>query len=164
MRTIILSILALAIFPLILQARPAPKFPNQIEPTVEQLAAAKEAFAKLGAKYECVNAEGVEQSFHVFYMPKKTIDADLKKLPDLPFNFVLSLTGTKVTDDGLKELKSLKNLFSLYLSGDKITDRAVNEIKELKKLASLSLCDTKITKAGVMKLREALPTCVIHEW
>ena len=38
-------------------------------------------------------------------MPKTTTDADLEKLPAVPFPFELILAETRVTDVGLKNLR-----------------------------------------------------------
>ncbi len=91
------------------------------EPTPEQLQQAKDAFAVLGAAYKQVDAVA-KQSGHWFIMPFKTEDADLKKVPDLPFAFGLSLNSTQVTDAGLKSLKNLKNLTSLDIVQTRVTD------------------------------------------
>src|SRR6266567_9632262 len=75
-----------------------------IEPTPEQLQAAKDAFAKLGAEYQPNGDPGTKRIVHWFVMPSETTDADLKKLntlPQIPFSFGLSLTYLKVTDAGL---------------------------------------------------------------
>ena len=89
-------------------AEPAPA-----EPTAQQLADAKEAYAKHGAAYEPVVNPQTKQTAHIFWMPKSTTDGDLKGIPDLPFRFGLYLDNSKITDTGVKELKDLKNLISL---------------------------------------------------
>jgi hypothetical protein len=82
MRTIIMSILALAICSLNLLAAPAD--PKPAEPTDDQLAAAKEAYAKLGATHQLTPFGGdpqTNQRLHLFSMPATTTDADLKACP-----------------------------------------------------------------------------------
>ncbi len=64
---------------------------HRAEPTEKQLAAAKEAYAKFGARYSATK----DQKEHVFTMPRTTTDTDLKGLPALPFRFVLNLQDTR---------------------------------------------------------------------
>jgi hypothetical protein len=164
MRTIVMSILALAIYFVNLMAAPAPTDPKPVQPTAKQLADAKEAYAKFGAKYGTTKNPKTEQTFHSFFMPNTTTDADLKGLPDPPFSFGLDLISTKVTDAGLKELKELKELTSLNLLFTQVTDAGLKELKELKELQQLTvlyLARTKVTDAGVKELKEALPKCQI---
>ncbi len=116
MRTIVMSILALAICSLNVMAVPAPTDPKPAEPTKEQLEAAKEAYAKFGGKYETDTNLKTKQITRRFTMPITTTDGDLKGLPDLPFSFGLYLNSTKVTDAGLKELKELKQLTTLNIN------------------------------------------------
>jgi hypothetical protein len=104
MRTIVMSILAVAIYSLNLMAVD----PKPVQPTKEQLEAAKQAYAKFGAQYEPYTNQKTKQTFHSFTMPMTTTDAALKGLPDLPFSFGLVLRSRQVTDAGLKELKDLK--------------------------------------------------------
>ena len=89
-----------------------PKVPPKVfaEPTAEQLKAAQEAFAKIGARYEAGTNPLTKKTVHVFRMSRDTTDAELKRLPNPPFSFALDLSGTQVTDVGLKELKNLKGL------------------------------------------------------
>jgi hypothetical protein len=131
MRIIVLCGLLLAVFSVNLVAGSAPADPKPIpEPTPEQLTAAKEAYAKFGAEHDYI------AKIHLFLMPQGTTDADLKGLPDLPFQFGLDLICPKVTDAGLKELTALKNLTTLYLDGTKVTDNGLKELKNLKNLMS----------------------------
>jgi hypothetical protein len=92
----------------LLQAEPKPG-----EPSAEQLAAAKEAYAKHGAEYRAVSDPQTKRTTHTFHLPIPTTDEDLAEMPDLPFPFELYLANTEVGDEGLKELKKLKNLVSL---------------------------------------------------
>ena len=111
--------------------------PEVIEPTPAQLKEAQESFARLKASYRAEIDPRTKQMRHLFRMPQRTTDADLAKLPRVPFPFALNLYGTQVTDAGLKELK------------------------ELKQLATLDLFGTQVTDAGLKDLREALPKCQI---
>ena len=131
------------------------------EPTPEQLKKAKDDFAKIGATYREETDSHTKQVTHLFVMPEKTTDADLKKLPNPPFSFALSLNGTQVTDAGLKELKDLKNLTTLDLGFTKVTGAGLKELKDLKNLTTLNLEGTKVTDAGLKELQEALPKCTI---
>ncbi len=130
--------------------------PKLLEPTAEQLAAAKEAYAKHGAIYIASDIPAMQKFFltkHVFSMRDAT-DADLKGLPDLPFYFALTLSESKITDAGLNELKNLKNLTLLDLSKTKVGDKGMKAVKELKNLRYLSLEHTKVTAAGPKELKE----------
>ncbi len=111
MRTILPSLVALAVIATNLTAERAPD-----EPSVEQLAAADKAYARFGAK----------RWGRSFFMPEKTTDADLKGLPNLPFRFDLNLSATKMTDAGMKEIKELKNLIYLSLNGTGDLSRDAN--------------------------------------
>jgi internalin A len=129
--------------------------PKLLEPTDEQLAAAKEAYAKHGATYSFMKhsaAKKVVLTTHLFDMPRAT-DADLKGLPDLPFYFALNLSGSKVTDAGLKEVKKLKNLTMLGLAETKATSDGMKEIKDLKNLRHLNLEYTQVTDSGLRELK-----------
>ena len=83
-----------------------------------------------GAKYKEVTNSRSGYSAHTFGMPEATGDADLKNLPDLPFQFALSFGFTKVTDSGLKELKHLKNLTSLNLVSTEVTDDGLKALTD----------------------------------
>ena len=126
-------------------AAPAPKTTEPPEPTNEQLAAAKNEYAKFGATYEPFTNQKTKQTFHHFIMPPKTTDADLKGLPNLPFSFGLNLQDTQVTDAGLKELKELKNLTILNLRGTRVTDVGMKELKNLQNVWWLLLDGTQVT-------------------
>ena len=78
----------LAIFTMNLMAVPAPADSKPAEPSAEQLAAAKEAYAKFGGQYGAVANPKTNQTIHLFRMRDTTTDADLKGLPDLPFPFL----------------------------------------------------------------------------
>jgi RNA polymerase sigma factor (sigma-70 family) len=131
----------------------APGDSKSDEPTAEQLAAAKKEYAKFGAGSGARKTIG--PTILVFTMPRKTTDADLKGLPDLPFHFGLHLMGNSlVTDAGMKELKGLKNLTELNLFGTQVTDAGLKEIKELKNLTELNLRATNVTDVGLGELKE----------
>jgi RNA polymerase sigma factor (sigma-70 family) len=90
------------------QTAPAPSDSRpKPAPTNQQLAAAKDAYAKLGATYEYWTDPRTRTALPVqmFHMPNTTADEDLKVLPDLPFRFALDLGQTKVTDAGVAELQ-----------------------------------------------------------
>ena len=152
MRTIVISILALAIYSLNLMAddqKPA-------EPTEKQLEDAKEAYAKFGAKYKTMKTPMAKRTLRTlckFNMPMKTTDADLKGLPDLPFSFALDLYQTQVTDAGLRELKELKHLLWLNIRGTKVTDAGLRELTELK-LTGLFLGGKQFTDVGLKEIKE----------
>jgi internalin A len=125
------------------------------EPTAEQLAAAIEAYRKLGATYRAIANPKTMRPLHLFSMPTKTTDADLKGLSDLPFRFGLNLElSTQVTDMGMKELKDLKNLSALYLTSTKVADAGLKDLQGLKNLSTLSLVNTKVTDAGLKELKD----------
>jgi RNA polymerase sigma factor (sigma-70 family) len=127
-------------------------------PTPEQLENAKQAFARLGATYlPMSNPKNManplnQQGIHVFTMPGRTTDDDLKKLPHVPFPFGLNLKYTQVTDDGLKELKDLKQLNWLEFPTE-VTDAGLKELKDLKQLIVLYLWQTQVTDAGLKELK-----------
>jgi hypothetical protein len=155
MRGIGLSVLAPAIFSANLIAAPLPGDLKSIpEPTAKDLAAAKEAYGKLGAEYESRFEPRTKLAVHSFQMPKTTTDADLMRLPILPFRFALSLYKTKVTDAGMKELKQLKYLVLLDLSETQVTDVGLTEVKELRNLTILFLERTKVTDDGLADLKQ----------
>jgi hypothetical protein len=70
MRTVGICWLVLAIFASDLVAVPLPSDSKPIpEPTAEQLAAAKEAYAKIGTEYKAVSDPLTMQTIHRFKMP-----------------------------------------------------------------------------------------------
>jgi hypothetical protein len=150
MRTIVLTILALANCSVNIVAAQVPADPKPVEPTAEQLAAAKKAYGKHGVTCtSIVDPEMKSPRCYYSYLLNKTKDADLKGLPDLPFQFALDLGYTDVTDAGLKELNGLGNLTQLDLGGTKVTDAGLKELKKLKNLTQLNLYVTKVTDAGM---------------
>jgi hypothetical protein len=126
--------------------------PKQIEPTEEQVEAAKKAFEKLGATLS--KEEGFGQTLYVVAMPPQTKDKDLKDLPAVPFLFVLDFRQTQMTDARLKEIASLKNLTGIYLPNaeNQMTDAGMKEIASLKELTVLWLESTKVTDAGLKEI------------
>lgn len=162
MRRIVLSGFLVSVLSVNLVAEPAE--PKPAEPTKEQLDDAKKAFAKIGAAHEIIADPYTKQTVHrfVFVMANKPTDADLKELPNPPFQFSLVFVDNqKITDAGLKELKRMKNLTVLRLLGMKVTDAGMKELQELKNLNELWLCGSLVTDAGVKQLKEALPKCKI---
>jgi hypothetical protein len=130
--------------------------PKLLEPTAEQLAAAKEAFAKHGAVYEASRDPAMKRAFltvHVFSLRGNTTDTDLNGLPDPPFYFALTLSSTKVTVKGMKELRNLRNLTFLDLSETDVTDEVLKELNVLTNLRYLSLKHTKVTDDGLKELK-----------
>jgi hypothetical protein len=123
------------------------------EPTPEQLKDAREAFARVGAYYHAEIDAQTKQTRHVFENERSMTDADLAKLPQVPFAFGLSLYNTEVTDAGMKELKKLKQLTSLSLRLSKVTDAGLKELKEMNQLTSLDLFNTRVTDAGIKELK-----------
>ena len=87
--------------------------PPPDEPTPEQVEKIRQSF---GAKYQTETDSNNKNTIHFFTMPRKTTDADLKKLHNVPFRLGLDLAFTEVTDAGLKELKDLKQLTELNLT------------------------------------------------
>jgi len=164
MRTIVLSILAVAIYYFNLMAAQGADDPNPAEPTEKQLEAAKKAYAKFEAKYHTGTDPKTKQTFHRFAMPSTTDDADLKDLPDLPFSFYLGLSAPQVTDAGLKELKKLKQLIGLSLLRTQVTDAGLKELKELKQLNTLNLEFTQVTDAGLKELKELKQLTTLVLW
>ena len=121
--------------------------------------AEQEAFSRLGADYRVEVDPQTKKTHHVFFMPERTEDKDLKKLPDVPFEFVLSLFGSQVTDTGLKELKELKNLAKLHLGQrlydgkPSLTDETMAVLTELKALETLQLDEARLSGAALTKLK-----------
>ena len=115
--------------------------PQSKEPTPEQLQAAKEAFAKIGGVL-LISRNGQKPQFEMLRQSK---DEDLKKIPEVPFLFGLSLAGTQVTDAGIKEISNIKNLTSLNLLGTKVTGAEMRQLLNLKHLTAVTLSLTKVT-------------------
>src|SRR5262245_38467710 len=82
-----------------------------------QLEAAKSGYAAHGAEYTSLIDPLTNELVHVFRMPRKTHDADLDVLPDLPFDFGLDLRDSQVMSAGLQKLQGLKRLYYLELPG-----------------------------------------------
>jgi hypothetical protein len=101
--------------------------PTPSQPTSEQLKATKEAFAALGARYHLLQGDPTKETVHYFSMPASTTDADLKRLPPIPFSLQLNLSDTQITDRGLTELKKLKGISWLNIGGTKVTDAGLKE-------------------------------------
>jgi internalin A len=143
MRLVAVSILALAIYSLNVMAGQAPADPKRAAPTAKQVEDAKEAFAKIGGVLSSSSKERTPS----FEMPTQTNDEHLKKIPNLPFSFGLSLANSQVTDAGMKEIANLKNLTSLYLINSQVTDVGMKEIADLKNLTAVSLFGAEVTDA-----------------
>jgi hypothetical protein len=116
-----------------MQSAPAFGQPTRsIEPTDEQIQAAKKAFEDLGGTFTegGLNAKAFYSGSTRRY---SNTDEDLKKIPNVPFAFGLNLGGgglgyyDKLTDAGLKEIAKLENL-SLHLDHARVTFAGVSEI------------------------------------
>src|SRR5262249_47026358 len=106
----------------------APSVPD--EPTPEELKKAKDAFLRLGGDYYREIDPATERTEHSFYMTTNLKDADLKKIPDVPFPFTLYIhAAPQVSAGGLKALKGLKNLTGLDLSGPQVANHWLKELK-----------------------------------
>lgn len=132
------------------------------EPTEEQLDEASKAFKAIGGSYSKRVDENPKRTLYVFSLPKTVTDEDLKKVPNLPFEFGLGLGSTAITDAGLKELTGHKQLVYLDLYETKVTDAGIKKLAALKKLTALILAKTKVTDAGIKQLRAALPKCEVY--
>src|SRR5262245_50559756 len=117
----------------------------------EQLCAAQEAYSRLGATYRTFPELHSNEVIHEFRIAEASADEDLKKLPDLPFPFGLSLALTRVTDAGLPNLKRLAHLAALTLNLTKVTDEGVKHLRDLPQLTFLHL-GQKATDAGLKNL------------
>lgn len=165
MRTIVLFAVVVSIqFLNALELRASGE-PKPVAPTAEQLANAKEAYAKFGTlefglSEQSAWPDGFPAAEHTFRINVAAVKGGLKGLPDLPFPFGLNFQFTGVTDVELKELRNLKNLISLDVSNsqfldmnpNRISDVGVRELKDCKNLASLNLGRTDVTGAGLKNL------------
>jgi len=127
--------------------------PPPFEPIPEQLVIADKAFARLGATHSLHTDNWTGKTTRLYKMPRKTTDADLKNVPNLPFRFGLDLECTPVTDAGLKQLREFRSLTRLVLNGTRITDAGLGELTNLKNLAALDLDRTRVTDAGLRRLK-----------
>jgi len=118
-------------------------------PSPAEIEAGKEAYARFGATY----SYNVRNDLHLFSLPSRTRDDQLKELPDLPFPFGISLAASPVTDAGLVHLQRLKNLKSLNLFNTLVTGPGLQDLRSLDKLESLNLTDTEITDGGLAYLQ-----------
>lgn len=140
-------------------------------PTPEQLKEVEDALDKLGGDLIGTHPRVVGAHRVIAW---KFTDADLAKLPKIPFPFYL-LLGDKVTDAGLKELGKHPTLAGITLRRAKVTAVGLKELAELSieealllvpnltdddlvplgkfaKLRSLDLAQTKVTDAGLEHL------------
>jgi internalin A len=122
------------------------------EPISEQMVIAKEAFAKIGASYLVDTDPWSRRITHYFSLPRRTTDADLKNVPNLPFRFGLDLEGTRVTDAGLRELAGFTSLAGLVLSNTEVTDAGLKSLRNSGNLTRLDLENTRVTDAGLLYL------------
>jgi Leucine Rich repeat len=123
------------------------EYAKTLEPTEQQLSAAKAAFAKLGGKLN--QLEGFAQTYYVFDLPAETTDDVLLRLPVVSFPFGLILEGAKITDTGIQHVAKLENLNFLDLSETKVSDRSLKELTKVKNLEYLKLRQTRVTDTGL---------------
>src|SRR5665213_1753694 len=77
-------------------------------------------------------------------------DADLRRLPELPFLTSLDLSLTHITDQGMQEIKGLPGITDLNLYfAEYVTDEGVAAIKDWKKLRRLNLHGTKASDTAL---------------
>lgn len=124
------------------------------EPIPERLKEVREAFARLGAFEPPYYGPSKSPKIPIFDMPRKTTDADLKTLPNVPFPFGLGLLSTLVTDAGLKELTNFNQLTLLDLASTKVTDAGLKELKNFNQLIFLRLESTQVTDTGLKDLKD----------
>src|SRR5581483_7046520 len=121
------------------------------EPTKAELEAAKEEFAKLGAKYEFWRIWSPGKTQHHFKLAKTTTLDTLKKLPDFPFAHFIDLSDVKLNDGWLPDLAGARELRSVcFFSNPSVTDAWVVWLAGLPRLERLCLFDCQlVTDAGV---------------
>ena len=85
---------------------------------------------------------------------RKTTDADLSHLENLPALYSLALSRTPISDADLVHLKNLTVLRFLDLDDTKVTDAGLAHLKHLTTLEILSLSNTKVTDAGLTHLKD----------
>jgi internalin A len=140
-------------------------------PTPEQLKEVEDALDKLGGELYGPHPRVVGAHRVIAW---KFTDADLAKLPKIPFPFYI-LLGDKVTDAGLKELRKHPTLAGITLRRAKVTATGLKELAEIPieeaillapnvtdddlvpvgkfaKLRWLDVAGTKVTDAGLEHL------------
>src|SRR5262249_53229962 len=123
--------------------------PRAAPPTEDQFQEATEVCRSLGAELRKRIHPHAQQAAYVIVMPRSSVDADLEKIPDLPFSFGVDLFGTSVTDAGLETLVSLKNLTAIYLHGTRVTDAGLKAIGQFENLSTLNLAGCRrVTDEG----------------
>ena len=146
--------------PVALPSKPRPREqyrpPNVLQewktaPDAAQLKVVREAVEKLGGRYSTTNSV-TYSDFPTLELEKTATDDTLRKLPDVPFPFALTLNGSKVTDEGLKELKRFDSLVALGLRDTKVTDAGVKVLGGLKSLRALNVKDTGVKGDGLAEL------------
>ena len=122
----------------------------------EQLAAAKEAYAKFGAAYEADIFPEKMFTRHKFLHVRQDDRSRLggTSRPTVRI-YTLFLRDTKVTDDGLKKSEKLQeNITDLFLDNTQISDDGLKHLKGFKHLDTLDLSATKITDAGLKNVND----------
>jgi len=144
---------------LLASGRTAADDKKSTEPTEQQIRDAKASFSAIGGRYKAGTHPTTAKTTHTFLLFRAT-DADLKKLPEVPFPFELYIRDgvtEKVTDAGLEELKNLKNLAGLTLSDtSKVKGEGLKELKGLNNLYHLALDGVPLynSAAGLENLKE----------
>ena len=87
----LVSAICFPVFWFVVSANQAASPPPLGKPTGKKLQETQKAFAELGACYWAETDARTKQQRHVFSMPMRTTDADLKKLPVVSFHFTLDL-------------------------------------------------------------------------
>src|SRR5262249_1651646 len=82
----------------------------------------------------------------------KLADADLQKLPAVPYFFEL-VVGRGVTDRGLEALRRFSTLVALQCRGSKVTAARLPELSELP-IAGLSFLHTPLSDADLAGLKK----------
>jgi len=115
-------------------------------PTREQREAANRAFARIGAK-QVESSEPLEWEF------ASATDSDLERIPNVPFEFGLILSGDKFSDDGLKHLSRHNRLTYVRIARRKLTEKGLRELARIPSLSRLELSGSGgITNAGAVAI------------
>lgn len=122
------------------------------DPAPEELAKARKDIARLGGTCNTVYEHNLSGKTYILKLPGKATDDALRLFPEVPFDFTLDLSQTKVTDVGLKELKTIKYLTGLSLIRTQVTDVGLKELGRIERLGWLNLCGARITDKGLTEL------------
>ena len=125
------------------------------EPTKAELEAAKEEFAKWGAKYVYWQpSPTLSKARHCFVFGSRTTLDTLKHLPEVPFAHLIDLSQVEFQDGWLADLPGARGLRAVCInSNPTLTDTWVEWLVGLKRLERFYLFDCKkVTDAGVRAL------------